>query len=138
MAVTWKKLAFDSEVVKLSTLAAKGDIFVASGAGAVTRLAIGTDGYLLKVATDTPGWVNPTTLAVAAHASTHKNSGSDELLLSDFGEPTAAVKFDGYQATNLIVHNVADAAAKTALTAVIGKMAFQVDELSLYLCTVAA
>jgi len=42
----------------------KGDILVASAADTLVRLGIGTDGHLLAVSTDTPGWVNPNTLDV--------------------------------------------------------------------------
>lgn len=42
--------------VKLSTVTTKGDIYVATGAGAVSRLAAGTDGYLLTAdSTQTTG-----------------------------------------------------------------------------------
>jgi hypothetical protein len=68
----------------------------------------------------------PATWAPTAHAlSAHNNAA-------------AAVPFNGYQATNLIVHQVADAAALAALTPVVGKIAMQVDTLHAYICTVAA
>lgn len=72
------------------------------------------------------------------HAATHEDGGSDELTLDALGEPLAAVEFDGQQAQNLVVHTVADEAARLALTPVVGKMAFQSDELAIYICTSAA
>lgn len=132
MAVTWKKLAYEDDVILKSVVTAKGDIIVATGAGAVDELAIGLDTYILAVATDTPGWINPAGLAVALHAATHKNGQTDEILLNEFGEPTAAVPFNGQQATNLVLENSATPPA----TPVVGKIYFDTD-LSAYLCTVA-
>ena len=74
----------------------------------------------------------PTGTTPAAHAASHKNSGSDELLLSDLGEATAAVAFLGQQATDLIVHTVANSAGRP--TAVLGKICWQTDTLALYAC----
>ena len=73
--------------------------------------------------------------APQAHAASHKNAGSDELLLHELGEPTGAVDFNGQQLENTIVHIVADDAAKTALTAAIGMVCFQTDELAIRVCT---
>jgi hypothetical protein len=121
-----------------SDIVAKGDLIVGSAAGTPAILTKGTDGQVLKaLASEATGLVWGDAGAPAAHAASHKNGGTDELLLSDFGEPTAAVKFDGQQATNLVTHNVADATARVALTPVIGKIVFQVDELAFYGCTVA-
>lgn len=135
MAVTWKKLGFEDDLILKSVLTAKGSIITASAASTPAELAIGTNGYVLQVSTDTPAWVDPAGLAVAAHATTHKNSGSDEILLHEFGEPTSAVAFSGQQATDLVVHTVANAAARP--TPVVGKIVFQTDELAFYGCTVS-
>lgn len=54
---------------------------------------------------------------------------------------TAAVTdiaLGGYQATDLVIHTVADAAALAALSGVKGKLAFQTDTAAVYICTVAA
>lgn len=77
-------------------------------------------------------------LTLGAHAATHKNGQSDEILLHELGEPTSAVPFDGQQATDLITHRVVDEAAMNALTPVIGKRCFREDDLHEYICTVAA
>lgn len=138
MAVTWKKIAYEDDVPLKSVLTAKGSIYGASGASTPAELAVGTNGYLLAaLSTEVTGlvWKDPTTLAVALHEATHKNAGSDEILLNEFGEPTAAVPFDGQQATNLVVHTVADAAGRP--TAAVGKVCWQTDTLALYACTVA-
>lgn len=133
MAVTWKKLAYEDDVILKSTLAAKGSIITSSAASTPSELAIGTDGYVLQVSTDTPAWIDPATLDVKAHATTHKNGGTDEILLNEFGEPTGAVAFDGQQAQNILLHTVADAGSRPA--AAVAKIIWQTDELAPYVCT---
>lgn len=139
MAVTWKKLAYEADVILESDYSAKGTIIAGSGAGTAGALAVGTNGYYLVAdSTETTGLKWAALGAPAAHASSHKNSGGDEILLHEFGEPTSAVEFNGQQAQNLIVHTVADATARGALTAVVGKIAFQTDETAVYACTSAS
>lgn len=136
MAVTWKKLAYADEVVPNSILSAAGSLITSTAASTPSELVAGSEGYVLTIDTGVPAWVAPGT--PGAHATTHKNGGDDEILLNEFGEPTGAVAFDGQQATNLVWHTVADATARGALTAVVGKAVFQTDELAGYICTVAA
>jgi len=47
MAITWKKLAFETDVVTKATWTTKGDILVATGASTPARFGIGTDTYVL-------------------------------------------------------------------------------------------
>jgi hypothetical protein len=54
MAVEFKKLAFEDDVVTKSLLTTKGDIIYASAAGTPARLGIGADNDVLKVDTDVP------------------------------------------------------------------------------------
>jgi hypothetical protein len=138
MAVTWKKLALEDDVILKSTITAKGDILVGMGNGTLSKLAIGTTGYLLYVNTDTPGWKDPTTLAVATHATTHKSGGSDAIKLNEFAVPTGAIPCNGQQFTDSVLHTVADATARNALTPLVGKMVWQTDVLAPYVCTIAA
>ena len=119
-----------------SIMAAKGNLIGASAAGTPAVLAPGTNGQVLTVdSAQALGfkWAAPG--APAAHASTHKNGGTDELLLHELGEPTAAVKFEGQQGQDFVIHNVADATARDALTPVIGKVAQQQDDKGVYVCT---
>lgn len=68
----------------------------------------------------------PATYPATAHA------------LSGHTAAAAAVPFAGNQATDLVVHTVADAAALLALTPVLGKIGFQSDTLAFYGCTAVA
>lgn len=72
--------------------------------------------------------------APQAHSTSHKNSGSDEILLHELGEPTSAVAINGQQLTNIVVHNVADTTALNALTGVKGKLVYKDDSDDLWLC----
>jgi hypothetical protein len=56
VAVTWKKLAYEDDVITKALLTAKGDIIYASAAGTPAALAIGSDNHVLTVATDVPNW----------------------------------------------------------------------------------
>lgn len=132
MAVTWKALAYEDDVLLKSLLTAKGSIITASAASTPAELAIGTDTYLLAVSTDTPAWIDPTSLAVATHASTHKDSGGDEILLHEFGQPTSAIDINGQQLTDAVLHTSADA----PVTPVVGKVYYDTDT-KVYVCTSA-
>jgi hypothetical protein len=56
VAVTWRKLAYEDDVITKALLTAKGDIIYASAAGTPAALAIGADNHVLTVATDVPNW----------------------------------------------------------------------------------
>lgn len=138
MAVTWKKLAYVDDVVTKATFTTKGDILSASAASTPLILGVGANGLVLKaLSTEASGLVWGTSGTPDAHATSHKNSGSDEILLHEFGEPTSAVPVNGQQVTDMVLHTVADATARNALTAVVGKIVWQTDELAPYVCTVA-
>ena len=78
MAVTWLKLAYETDVITKALMTAKGDILIASAASTPAALAIGTDNHVLTVATDLPNW--EAVPAAAAHKDTHDPSdGSDPL-----------------------------------------------------------
>lgn len=70
-----------------------------------------------------------------AHKASHQDGGADELTLNALGEPVAAVPFAGQQATDLVAHSVANAAARP--TPVVAKICHQQDDSHLYICTVA-
>ena len=133
---TWKKYAKEDDVPLKTLWAAKGTIVAASAANTPVGVAVGSDGQLIVADAASAGGIKWQTGATpAAHATTHKSGGSDTIKLNEFTTPDGAVAFNGQQATNLVIHNVANAAALAALTAVVGKIAFQVDTLELYVCT---
>jgi len=163
MAVEWKKLAYEDDVITKALLTTKGDIIYASAASTPARLGIGADNAVLTVATDIPAWEAPG--APEAHHTTHENGGGDEVSveglsglladdqhvldlevtaiieatpLNDLAAPDGPVDINGQQMTDLVDHIVADAAARNALTPVVGKRVFQTDELAEYVCTCAA
>ena len=125
MAITWKRLAYESDVITKALLTTTGDIIYASSANTPSRLAIGTDDYILRVATNVPAWEAmgaPTAHTLAAHSV-----------------PAGAVDFDLQQATDLVVMTVANQAALPAVagTVAVGQLCWATAELSLHVCTVA-
>jgi len=78
MAVVWKKVAYETDVIAKSLLTAKGDIIYASDVGTPVALAIGNDNDVLTVSTDVPGW--EAMAALSTHKDTHDpEDGSDPL-----------------------------------------------------------
>jgi len=80
MAITWKKLAYEDDVILKSIIDAKGDLIVGSADNTPARLAVGADGKVLKAnsgATYGVEWGDAG--APAAHHTTHENGGSDEI-----------------------------------------------------------
>ena len=127
MAVAWKKLAYEDDVITKAFMATKGDILYASGAGVPAVLAIGGDNQVLRVATDIPAWEAEG--APAAHT------------LNSHTVPDGAVDFDLQIATDLVVFTVADETARDALVAAateVGQLCFATTELSLSICTESA
>jgi len=126
MAITWKKIAYEADVITKALLTTKGDIIYASSASTPARLGIGTDNHVLTVATDLPNWEAPA--APAAHT------------LNSHSVPNGAVDFDLQQATDLVVMTVANESGLPAGagTVAVGQLCWATGELSLHVCTVAA
>jgi hypothetical protein len=126
---TWAKLAYESDVILKAVLTAHGQILYASGANTPAALDHGNDGDVLTLASSLPSWAAPG--APAVHAASHHTGEADELHLSDL-VAGAAVNFAGYQATDMVLENLA-----TPGTAVLGKVYFDTTggDLSAYVCT---
>jgi len=77
MAVTWKKLAYEDDVITKAILTAAGDIIYASAANTPAVLAKANDADVLTLAAGVPSWAAPG--APAAHAASHLPSGGDPL-----------------------------------------------------------
>lgn len=131
MAVEWKKLAYEADVITKALLTAAGDIIYASAAATPAVLPKANNGDVLTLAAGIPSWAAPG--APGAHAASHKSGGGDSIRLDEFAVPTAAVAFNGQQAQNFVLHTVANSGARP--TAVVGKAIFQTDELACYVCT---
>jgi hypothetical protein len=125
LAATWKKLAFSDDVILKTLLTATGDIIYASAPATPAALPIGTDEYVLQVATNVPAWVDPTTLPVGSHA------------LDDHTAADGAVDFNDQEATDMVLCTVANTAGRPA-SPPLGQIIWQTDELSAYICTVVA
>lgn len=123
MAVVWKKLAREEDVITKALLTNKGDIIIADATPTPIRLGIGADNQILRVATDLPNWEDMG--APAAHTlNSHDPAGG-------------AVDFNLQQATDLVVFTVTDETARDALAAAateVGQLCFATAELSLAIC----
>lgn len=158
MAVTWRKLAYEDDVITKALLSGTGDMIYSSGASTPARLAAGTQGYVLTMGAAVPAWASPG--APGAHKTSHENEGADEISvaglsglladdqhvldtevttvieatpLNDLAAADGAVDFNGQQATDLVLHTN----ATPPTTAVIGKVYFDTD-LSVYVCTISS
>jgi len=159
MAVTWKKLAYETDVIAKALLTTTGDVIYASGASTPARLGIGGAAQLLGVDAGIPAWkdVPPP----PAHKVSHQDGGNDEInvaglsgLLADDqhvldAEVTAVIEAtpldnlapaDGaidcgdQQLTDMALQN----SAADPATPVVGKIYFKTGDLSAYICTVSA
>lgn len=139
MAVTWKKLAYEEDVITKALIDAAGDLIYGSADNTPAILTKANNGDVLTLAAGLPSWAAPG--APGAHAASHKNAGADELLLHELGEPTSAIDFDLQQATDLVVFTVVNEAARNALNAAataVGQLCFATGELTLAICTESA
>lgn len=151
MAETWKKLAFEEDVVTQalfdanSILAADVDdtpaALVVAEQEVVGRLTGGSiDGIAIGIADNNMVQIDSATVADNEWGRFTANgleSLTDaELLAALSGDAGAAFDWNNQQLQNIVIHNVADDAAKTALTAVMGNLVWQVDAGALYFCTV--
>ena len=133
---TWKKIAYEDDVITKATFTTKGDILVTTGASTPTRLAVGTNGDCLVADSGEASGVKwQTGPTPGAHATSHKDGGSDEILLHEFGEPTSAVPFNLQQAEKMVVYTVANEAALPTTGIAVGELCFATSELTLHICT---
>jgi len=124
MAVVWKKIAYETDVITKALLTAKGDMIYASAAGVPAALAIGTDDYILRVATDLPAWE-----AIGAPGAHTLNSHS---------AADGTVDFNLQQAGDMVVKTVAAEVNLPAADLAVGELCWCTAELSLHICTSAA
>lgn len=123
MAIEFKKLAYETDVIKNTLLTTKGDIVYASSANTPARLGIGSDNHVLTVATDVPAWEAPA--APAAHT------------LNSHSVPNGAVDFDLQQGTDFVFMTVAAEVNLPAVGVALGQPVWCTSEKTLHLCTSA-
>jgi len=130
MAVTWHKLAFEEDVIKETFMSGKGDLIYASAPGVAARLPIGTDDFILVVATDVPAWETP------ASASAHvlSTSGGGAVHTAADG----AVDFNLNIATDMRFMNIDEEANLPTVGVALGQVVYCVAEESLHICDSAS
>ena len=127
MAVTWKKLAYEGDVILKTFMAAKGDLISASADDTPAILTAGANGLVLTAASG-----EATGLSWAA-------TGAGDFLAAGTVPMTGDLDFDGNEATDMVIQQVADEAAVAAYaTPVVGKVLFATSELTMHICTIAA
>ncbi len=151
---TWKKLAYEADVIANSIFDAN-TILKADTDDTPTALTVSEQTLVGRI---TSGNIDALTAsevrtllnvadgadvtgdnAPQAHAASHKDGGSDEILLHEFGEPTGAIAINGQELQDAVIHQVADEAAVSAYaTPVVGKILFATSETTAWLCTSAA
>ena len=131
MAVVWKKLAYEVDVIKLSVMTEVGDVIYCSALGppvVASPLAHGNAADVLTSAGHglAPAW------AVPAAPAAHK--------LNSHSVPDGAVDFDHRIATDLVIMAVTNQSALPPLVAdaTVGQLCFATGELTLHVCTESA
>ena len=127
MAVTWKKLAYESDVILKSFMAAKGDLISASADDTPLILTAGANDLVL------------TTDSTEATGLKWAATGAGDFLAAGTVPMTGDLDFDDNEALDMIIQQVVDEAAVAAYaTPVVGKVLFATSELTFHICTVAA
>lgn len=127
MAITWKKLAYEDDVVLESDFTAAGDLIVGSGVGTASVLNIGTSLQILRTNSDATAleWAD------APAGGDFMADGSVAM--------TGDLDFNDNEATDMVIQQVANEAAVAAYASpVVGKVLFATSESTLHICTSAA
>ena len=126
MAITWKKVAYELDVITKALLTAAGDIIYASAPSTPAALAVADNGDVLTLVAGLPAWDPPG--APAAHH------------LNDHTAADGAVDFNLQQATDLVVMTVAAEVnlPAGAGTVAVGQLCWATSEKTLHICTLSA
>jgi hypothetical protein len=130
MAVTWHKLAFEADVIKKTFMSGKGDLIYASAPGVAARLPLGTDDFILVVATDVPAWETPA--SASAHVLSTSGGGAVHTV------PDGAVDFNLNIATDMRFMNIDEEANLPTVGVALGQVVYCVAEESLHICDSAS
>jgi hypothetical protein len=109
-----------------SDYTAKGDLIIGSGAGTAVVFSVGANGKMLFA---------DSTQVSGVKWDTAPAGGLGDFLADGSVPMTGDLDFAGHKAKDMALQNVADATARAALTAVLGKICFQVDTTTAYICT---
>ena len=121
MAVTWQKLAYETDCITAAYMATKGDIITASAANTPALVAIaGHDNHILTVVTDLPDWESPA--APAAHT------------VDDHTAADGAVDFNLNIATDLVFMTVAAEVNLPSAGVSLGEIVWCTSEKTLHIC----
>jgi len=152
MAETWKTVAyvedvvsntlFDAQSVLISVADNSPAALVVAEQEVVGRLTGGdVDGITIGISDNNmvqiDGTANDTEHAIF-NAAGLEGLTDAELLAALSGDAAAAFSFNGQEIQDVVVHVVADDAAKATLTQSVGMVCFQTDELAIKVCTVAS
>lgn len=123
MAITWKKIAYEDDVITKAFMDAKGDLITASGDNTPVILSIGTDTHVLTVDSGETEGMKWAAAAGAAHAildgSTHNDSVADAVTRGSIIYGNATPKWDELViggANALLVSDGTDLAYQTPAT----------------------
>ena len=132
MAVIWKKLAYEIDVIKLSVMTEIGDIIYCSALGPPVVASPLAHGNAADVLTSQGNGAGPVWSVPAAPAAHTLNSHT---------AANGAVDFNLQQATDLVVMKVA-AEANLPVGGIggeeVGQLCFAISQLTLHVCTVDA
>ena len=127
MAVVWKRLAYQDDVVTKAMFTTKGDLAAATAASTPARLGVGSDGQVL------------TADAASDAGMKWAVTGTGDLLADGSVPMTGDFDFAGQEAKDMVIQQVANEAAVAAYASpVVGKVLFATAELTFHVCTVAA
>lgn len=126
MAVEWKKLAYELDVITKALLTEQGDVIYASAASTPAALAHGTSGQVLKTKGHgaNPAWEDigaPTAHTLNSHTAAD-----------------GAVDFNLQQATDLVFKTVAAQANLPVADIAVGEPCWCTSEKTLHICTSAS
>lgn len=134
MAVEWKKILLEGDTTTEMSLAKVSSDDTTPGYLDGKLIA----GTAIDFTVGSPAGNETLEIKVEADGITAALIADDAVGSEHIEQLSADLDFGGNEATDMAVHNVADATARTALTPILGKIVFQVDTLHPYICTSVA
>lgn len=130
MAVEWKKILLEgdatAEMVQVKVSSDDTTPGYLDG-----KLVAGT---AIDLTVGSPAGNETLTVSVETDGITSAQIADDAVGSEHIEQLSADLDFGGNEATDMAIHNVADATARNALTPILGKIVFQADTLHPYIC----